>query len=184
MEGTPAPSTRYHVNPDTGLPNQCADGATCAFGGDDFHYPNRHDAEVAWRARQLERGIIAYRNVMRAKEKDEEEAALAKLAGKTKGFSKKISWGVLRSVLVRNLSKYLVNFMGIFVAYAVASGEWLTDDWIRRLLPTVATIVLVALLGWFALKFWKGSRKAAVAVKKRRIRRTIHKGESTPSASS
>ncbi|MFL6089863.1 MAG: hypothetical protein ACJ71Z_06965 [Aeromicrobium sp.] len=164
---------RYHVNPDTGLPNLCTDGDACRFGGDEFHYPNKHDAEVAWKARELERGIIAYRNVMRATEKDEEEAALAKLAGRTKGFSKKISGSVVRSVIVRNLSKYVVNFLGIFVAYAVASGEWLTEDWIRRLLPTVATIVLVALLAWFIHKFWKGSRKAAVAVKKGRIRREV-----------
>jgi hypothetical protein len=176
---------RYHVNPDTGLPNKCLDGEPCTFGSDDFHYPNKHDAQVAWKARQLERGIIAYRNVMRAKEKDEEEAALAKLAGKTKGFSKRISWGVVRSVLVKNLSKYVVNFLGIFMAYAVASGEWLTEDWIRRLLPTVATVVLVALVVWFFLKFAKGSRKAAVAVKKRRIRKTIHKQQAkAPAASS
>ena len=82
MQPAPGAATRYHVNPDTGLPNTCVDSATCTFGGDDFHYPNKHDAQVAWKARQLERGIIAYRNVMRAKEKDEEEAALARLAGK------------------------------------------------------------------------------------------------------
>lgn len=175
---------RYHVNPDTGLPNRCDEGEACRFGSDDFHYPNKHDAQVAWKARQLERGIIAYRNVMRAREKDEEEAALARLADKTRGFSKKISWGVLRSVLVRNLSKYVVNFLGIFIAYAVASGEWLTEDWMRRLLPTVATVVLVALLLWFGLKFLKGSRKAAVAVKKRHIRRTIRKQQSKAPAAS
>jgi hypothetical protein len=174
---------RYHVNPDTGLPNRCLDGDACRFGGPDFHYPNRHDAEVAWRARQLERGVIAYRNVMRAKEKNEEEAVLSRLAGETRGFSRKISWGVLRSVLVRNLSKYMVNLLGVFMAYAVASGKWLTEDWIRRLLPTVASVVLVALLVWFGLKFMKGSRKAAVAVRKSQIRRTIRKNVKTPSAS-
>ena len=55
---------RFHINPETGLPNKCLDGDTCTFGGGDFHYPDKHDAEVAWRARQLERGIIAYRNVI------------------------------------------------------------------------------------------------------------------------
>ena len=166
---------RYHVNPDTGQPNKCADGDTCRFGGDAFHYESRHDAQVAWEARQLERGVIAYRNVMRAKEKEEEEKALEKLAGKAKGVSKKLSWSVVRSVAVRNLSKYAVNFLGVFVAYAVASGKWLTDDWIRRLLPTVASVVLVALLIWFVLKFATGSRKAAVAVKKRRVKRAVRR---------
>ena len=166
---------RYHVNPDTGQPNKCVDGATCKFGSDAFHYESRHDAQIAWEARQLERGVIAYRNVMRAKEAEEEEAALEKLAGKAKGVSKKLSWSVVRSVAVRNLSKYAVNFLGIFVAYAVASGKWLTDDWIRRLLPTVASVVLVALLIWFGLKFAKGSRKAAVAVKKRRVKRAVRR---------
>jgi hypothetical protein len=180
MEGAPE---RYHVNPDTGLPNKCVDGDACKFGGDDFHYPNKHDAEVAWKARQLERGIIAYRNVMRAKEKDEEEAALERLTGKAKGLSRKLSWSVVRSVVVKNVSKYVVNFLGIFMAYAVASGEWLTEDWIRRLLPTVATVVLVALIAWFGIKFWKGSRRAAVAVKKQRIRKKIHKDAKAPAAS-
>ena len=166
---------RYHVNPKTGLPNLCEDADTCEFGGDDFHYPNKHDAEVAWKARQLERGVIAYRNVMAAKEKQEEEAALEKLVGKAKGASKKFSWSILRSVVVRNTSKYVVNFLGIFVAYAIASGKWLTDDWIRRLLPIVASVVLVALLIWFGLKFAKGGRKAARAVKKRRIRKATRK---------
>jgi hypothetical protein len=166
---------RYHINPETGHPNKCVDGNTCIFGGDAFHYPSRHDAQIAWQARQLERGVIAYRNVMRAKEKAEEDAALEKLAGKAKGVSKKLSWSVVRSVAVRNLSKYAVNFLGIFMAYAVASGKWLTDDWIRRLLPTVATVVLVALLIWFGLKFAKGSKKAAVAVKKRRVKRAVRR---------
>jgi len=166
---------RYHVNPDTGKPNKCPDVDTCTFGGAAFHYDSRHDAEIAWQARQLERGVIAYRNVMRAKEAQEEEAALEKLAGKAKGVSKKISWGVVRSVAVRNLSKYAVNILGVFMAYAVASGKWLTDDWIRRLLPTVATLVLIALLMWFGLKFAKGSKKAAVAVNRRRVRRAVRR---------
>ncbi|HUP99687.1 MAG TPA: hypothetical protein VM093_04435 [Aeromicrobium sp.] len=164
---------RYHVNPDTGLPNRCDDGDTCTFGSEDFHYPSKHDAQVAWKARQLERGIIAYRNVMRAKERDEEEAALEKLTGKAKGFSKKLSWSVVRSVVVRNASKYLVNFLGIFMAYAVASGEWLTEDWIRRLLPTVAMVVLVALLAWFGVNAYKGSRHAARVVRKRRLGKAV-----------
>jgi len=166
---------RFHVHPDTGHPNKCVDGDTCEFGGDPFHYDSRHDAYIAWQARQLERGVIAYRNVMRAKEKAEEEAALEKLAGKAKGVSKKLSWGVVRSVAVKNLSKYAVNILGVFMAYAVASGKWLTDDWIRRLLPTVASVVLVALLIWFGLKFAKGSKKAAVAVKKRRVKRAVRR---------
>ena len=170
-----AGTQRFHVNPDTGQPNKCVDGDTCTFGGDAFHYDSKHDAEIAWQARQLERGVIAYRNVMRAKEKEEEEAALQKLAGKAKGVSKKLSWSVVRSVVVRNTSKYAVNFLGVFVAYAVASGKWLTDDWIRRLLPTVATVVLVALLVWFVLKFAKGSKKAAVAVKRQRVRRAVRR---------
>lgn len=175
MTTSPAEAVRYHVNPDTGQPNKCVDGDTCPFGGDAFHYASRHDAQIAWQARQLERGVIAYRNVMRAKEAQEEEAALQKLTGKAKGVSKKLSWSVVRSVAVRNMSKYAVNFLGIFVAYAVASGKWLTDDWIRRLLPTIASVVLVALLLWFGLKFAKGSRKAAFAVKKRRVKRAVRR---------
>jgi hypothetical protein len=166
---------RYHVNPATGQPNRCADGEDCRFGGDAFHYPNRHDAEIAWRARQLERGVIAYHQGMKAKEKEEEDAALARLAGRAQGLSKKISWSVVRSVVVKNLSKYLVNFLGVFMAYAVASGKWLTDDWIRRLLPTIATIVLVALVVWFVLKFVKGGRTAAKVVKRRRVARKARK---------
>lgn len=162
---------RYHINPETGLPNKCLDGDTCPFGGADFHYPDKHDAEVAWRARQLERGVIAYRNVMQAKEKEEEEAALAKLTGNAKGLSKKLSSGVIRSILTRNISKYVVNFLGVLVAYAVASGRWISEDWIRRLLPIIATIVLFALLSWFGIKLFKGSRKAARVVKQRRTAR-------------
>ena len=175
MAETSPGAQRFHVNPDTGQPNKCPDGDTCTFGGDAFHYDSKHDAQIAWQARQLERGVIAYRNVMRAKEKEEEEAALERLAGKAKGVSKKLSWSVVRSVAVRNLSKYAVNFLGVFIAYAVASGKWLTEDWINRLLPTVATVVLVALLIWFGLKFAKGSKKAAVAVKKRRVKRAVRR---------
>lgn len=161
-------AVRYHINPETGQPNKCLEGDTCAFGGPDFHYPDKHDAEVAWRARQLERGIIAYRNVMQAKEKEEEDAALAKLESNAKGFSRKLSGGVVRSILTKNISKYVVNFLGVLTAYAVATGTWLSEDWIRRLLPTIATIVLVALLAWFGIKLFMGSRKAARVVKRRR----------------
>ena len=159
---------RYHINPETGLPNRCLDGDICSFGGADFHYPDKHDAQVAWRARQLERGVIAYRNVMQAKEKEEEDAALAKLTGNAKGLSKKLSWGIVRSILTKNISKYVVNFLGVIVAYAVASGRWISEDWIRRLLPIIATVVLVALLAWFGIKLFKGSRRAARVVKQRR----------------
>ena len=162
---------RFHINPATGLPNKCDDGEDCQFGGDAFHYPNKHDAQVAWKARQLERGVVAYQRLMPKKAAHQEEATLAKLAGKAQGYSKKISWSVIRSVVVKNLTKYFVNFLGVFMAYAVASGKWLTDDWIRRLLPTVATVVLVALGAWFLLKFIKGGRKAAKVVERRRTRR-------------
>ena len=87
---------------------------------------------VAWKARQLERGVVAYQRLMPTKAKREEEASLARIAGKAQGFSKMISWSVVRSVVVKNLSKFVVNFLGVFMAYAVASGKWLTDDWIRR----------------------------------------------------
>ena len=168
---------RYHINPETGLPNRCLDGDTCPFGGADFHYPDKHDAKVAWRARQLERGVIAYRNVMQAKERAEEEAALAKLAGNAKGMSKKLSWGVARSIVAKNVSKYVVNFLGVLTAYAVASGKWLSEDWIRRLLPTIATVVLVVLLVWFGIKIYNGSREAARVVKQRRTaKRAAQKG--------
>jgi hypothetical protein len=75
---------------------------------------------------------------------------------------------VVRSILTKNISKYIVNFLGVLTAYAVATGTWLSEDWIRRLLPTIATIVLVALLAWFGIKLYKGSRKAARVVKRRR----------------
>jgi hypothetical protein len=61
-----------------------------------------------------------------------------------------------------------VNFLGVLTAYAVASGKWLSEDWIRRLLPTVATIVLIGLLAWFGVKLYAGSKKAARVVKRRR----------------
>ena len=170
---------RFHVNPATGLPNKCSDGDACELGGDPFHYATRHDAQIAWQARQLERGVIAYRSVMQKREREEEEAALAELAGRARGMSKKISGSVVRSIIVKNVSKYAINFLGVFVAYAVASGKWLTDDWIRRLLPTAATVVLVGLLAWWGLKLAKGSRKAAGAVK----RRTTTKRASTRRAS-
>ncbi len=168
-----AEAVRFHINPETGRPNRCHDGDTCEFGGPDFHYPDQHDAEVAWKARQLERGVIAYRNVMRAKEREEEQAALAKLTGNAKGLSKKLSWSVVRSILSKNISKYVVNFLGVLTAYAVASGRWLSEDWIRRLLPTVATVVLIGLLAWFGVKLYAGSKKAArVVVTRRKAKRT------------
>jgi hypothetical protein len=169
-------AVRYHINPETGQPNKCLDGDTCAFGGPDFHYPDKHDAEVAWRARQLERGVIAYRNVMQAKEREEEEAALEKLGSNAKGLSKRLSGGVVRSILTKNISKYVVNFLGVLTAYAVATGTWLSEDWIRRLVPTMATVVLVVLLAWFGIKLYHGSRKAARVVKRRRaVKRATRK---------
>lgn len=183
MDAMDEGAARYHVNPATGLPNKCDDGEECTFGGDAFHYPNKHDAQVAWRARQLERGVVAYQRLMPKKAQHQEEATLATLAGKAQGYSKKISWSVLRSVVVKNLSKYLVNFLGVFMAYAVASGKWLTDDWIRRLLPTVATIVLIALGAWFALKFVKGGRNAAKVVKRRRVARKANRAVPDPAVS-
>jgi hypothetical protein len=112
---------------------------------------------------------------MRAKEREEEDAALAKLTGNAKGQAKKISWGVVRSILTKNISKYVVNFFGVVVAYAVASGQWIKEDWIRRLLPIIATIVLVALLAWFGIKLYNGSRKAAQVVKRRRTAKRVAK---------
>lgn len=167
MESVGEDAERFHVNPATGRPNRCTEGDACALGGAPFHYASRHDAQIAWEARQLERGVLAYRNVMQKREREEEEAALAEIAGKARGMSKKISGSVVRSIIVKNVSKYAINFLGVFVAYAVASGKWLTDDWIRRLLPTAATVVLVGLLLWWGLKLAKGSRKAAGAVKRR-----------------
>lgn len=165
-------AVNYHVNPETGRPNVCTAGDHCPFGSADFHYPDKHDAEVAWRARQLERGIIAYRNVMRATEKDEEQAALTRLTSNAKGEAKKISTGIVRGLISKNLSKYLVNFLSAFVAYTVASGRWVSTD-LKRLMPVAASIVLAALVAWFALKLWKGSRKAAAAARQRRVRKRV-----------
>ena len=173
-----ATAVRYHVNPETGLPNRCLDGDDCAFGGDDFHYPDKHDADVAWRARQLERGVIADRHAWQAKEKDD-DAALSKLNRNAQGLSKRLSGGVVRSILVKNISKYVVNFLGVLTAYAVASGKWLTEDWIRRLLPTVATFVLIGLLVWFGLKLFIGSRRAAHVVRERRAVRRATRASGT-----
>src|SRR4051794_36332865 len=109
----------FHINPETGLPNRCADVLNCKFGGNDFHYASKHDAEVAWKARQLERGIIAYRAVMRAHEKQEEERTLDALTKKAQHGAKKVSWGVFRSLAIKNVSKYVVNFIGLFFSYLV-----------------------------------------------------------------
>ena len=158
----------FHINPETGRPNQCVDGLNCEFGGDDFQYASKEHAEVAWKARQLERGIIAYRNVMQAQEKKEEDQTLALLRKKAQGSAKKVSWGVLRSLAVKNLSKYLVNFAGLFFSYLVVSGRWLSDDWVRRLLPIIATATLVGFSIWFGIRIYKGSRKTVRVVKKKR----------------
>ncbi len=158
----------FHINPETGHPNRCADALNCEFGGDDFHYASKHDAEVAWKARQLERGIIAYRTVMQAREKQEEERTLEALRKKARGSAKKVSWGVVRSLAVKNLSKYMVNFAGLIVSYLVVSGRWLSDDWVRRLLPIVATVTLVGLSIWFGVRIYRGSRRTVRVVKKKR----------------
>jgi hypothetical protein len=165
----------FHINPDTGRPNECPDPLNCKFGGDDFHYASKHDAEVAWKARQLERGIIAYRNVMRAQEQKEEEQTLELLRKKAQGGAKKVSWGVLRSLAVKNLSKYLVNFTGLVVSYIVVSGRWLSDDWARRLIPIIATVTLVGFSIWFGIRIYKGSRKTVRVVKKKRQARKVRR---------
>ena len=166
-------SVAFHVNPDTGRPNQCPDQLNCEFGGDDFHYASKHDAEVAWKARQLERGIIAYRNVMRAQERKEEEQTLELLRKKAQGGAKKVSWSVVRSFAVKNLSKYFANFVGLVVSYLVVSGRWLSDDWARRLLPIIATVTLVGFSVWFGIRIYKGSRKTVRVVKKKRRARKV-----------
>ena len=163
----------FHINPDTGRPNECPDPLNCKFGGDDFHYASKHDAEVAWKARQLERGIIAYRNVMRAQEQKEEEQTLALLRKKAQGGAKKVSWGVVRSFAVKNLSKYFANFIGLVVSYIVVSGRWLSDDWARRLIPIIATVTLVGFSIWFGIRIYKGSRKTVRVVKKKRQARKV-----------
>ena len=158
----------FHINPETGRPNRCPDPLNCKFGGDDFHYASQHDAEVAWKARQLERGIIAYRSVMQAQEKKEEAQTLAALRKKAQGSAKKVSWGVVRSLAVKNLSRYLVNFTGLLVSYLVVSGRWLSDDWARRLLPIIATVTLVGFSIWFGIRIYRGSRRTVRVVKKKR----------------
>ncbi|MDR7085808.1 hypothetical protein J2X11_000647 [Aeromicrobium panaciterrae] len=166
-------SGTFHINPDTGRPNECPDPLNCKFGGDDFHYASKHDAEVAWKARQLERGIIAYRSVMQKQEQKEEEQTLAALRKKAQGSAKKVSWGVLRSLAVKNLSKYLVNLTGLVVSYIVVSGRWLSDDWARRLIPIIATVTLVGFSIWFGIRIYKGSRKTVRVVKKKRQARKV-----------
>ena len=158
----------FHINPETGRPNLCRDLLNCEFGGSDFHYASKEHAEVAWKARQLERGIIAYRSVMQAQEKKEEERTLEALTRKAQGSARKVSWGVVRSLAVKNLSKYLVNFVGLFFSYLVVSGRWLSDDWVRRLLPIVATVTLVGFSVWFGIRIYRGSRRTVRVVKKRR----------------
>lgn len=166
-------STAFHISPATGRPNQCPDPLNCEFGGDDFHYASKHDAEVAWKARQLERGIIAYRNVMQAQEKKQEDQTLALLRKKAQGSAKKVSWGVVRSFAVKNLSKYFANFVGLVVSYLVVSGRWLSDDWARRLLPIIATVTFVGFSIWFGIRIYKGSRKTVRVVKKKRQARRV-----------
>ena len=163
-----APIGVFHINPETGRPNRCPDALNCEFGGDDFHYASNHDAGVAWKARQLERGIIAYRWVMQAREKQEEERTIDALTKKAQGSARKVSWGVVRSLAVKNLSKYLVNFTGLVVSYLVVSGRWLSDDWARRLLPIVATVTLVGFSIWFGIRIFRGSRRTVRVVKKKR----------------
>jgi len=163
----------FHINPETGRPNNCPDLLNCTFGGDDFHYASKHDAEVAWKARQLERGIIAYRNVMRAQERREEDKTLAALRKRAQGGAKKLSWGVIRSLAVKNLSKYVVNFAGLVVSYLVVSGRRLPEGWLRRLLPIVATVALIGFSVWFGIRIYKGSRKTVRVVRKRRRARRV-----------
>ncbi|MDX6276626.1 MAG: hypothetical protein QOJ72_754 [Nocardioidaceae bacterium] len=165
----------FHINPETGRPNRCPDPLNCKFGGNDFHYTSEHDAQVAWKARQLERGIIAYRTVMRAHEKEEEERTLDLLTKKAQGGAKKVSWGVVRSLAVKNLSKYLVNFVGLFFSYLVVSGRWLGEDWARRVLPVVAAVTLVGFSIWFGVRIYHGSRHTVHVVKRRRRARKATK---------
>ncbi|MCW2800742.1 MAG: hypothetical protein JWQ70_2214 [Aeromicrobium sp.] len=171
--GEDASTGVFHINPETGMPNRCPDPLNCKFGGDDFHYASKHDAEVAWKARQLERGIIAYRSVMQAHEKQEEKRTLEALTDRAQGGAKKVSWGVLRSLAVKNLSKYLVNFFGLFFSYLVVSGQWLSDDWARRLLPVIASVTLVGFSIWFGVRIYHGSRHTVHVVKKRRRARRV-----------
>lgn len=165
----------FHVNPETGRPNVCRAGDACEFGGADFHYDSKHDAEVAWKARQLERGIIAYRSVMQAREKKETDNALASLAEKASGAGRKMSISVVRSLIQKNISKYAVNFFGLFISWAIVSGQWLRDDWVRRVLPIMAVVVAAGLTVWWVAKIAKGSRKTARVVKKRRAARSARR---------
>ncbi len=168
-----APAGVFHINPDTGRPNRCPDPLNCKFGGDDFHYASQHDAEVAWKARQLERGIIAYRSVMQAQEKKEEKRTLEALTKKAQGGAKRVSWGVFRSLAIKNVSKYVVNFIGLFFSYLVVSGQWLSDHWVRRLLPVIATVTLIGFAIWFGIRIYHGSRHTVRVVKKRRRARKV-----------
>ena len=68
----------------------------------------------------------------------------------------------MRSLMVKNLSKYLVNFTGLVVSYLVLSGQWLSKDWGPRLLPVLATVALVGFSVWFGIRIYKGSRKTVV----------------------
>ncbi|WP_332642283.1 hypothetical protein [Aeromicrobium sp.] len=163
----------FHINPETGRPNQCRDVLNCEYGSADFHYASKEHAEVAWKARQLERGIIAYRSVMQAQERKEEELTLQALRKRAQGGAKKVSWGVVRSLMVKNLSKYLVNFTGLVVSYLVLSGQWLSKDWGPRLLPVLATVALVGFSIWFGVRIYKGSRKTVRVVKKKRQARKV-----------
>lgn len=163
-----AQASVFHINPETGRPNRCPDPLNCKFGGDDFHYASEHDAQVAWKARQLERGIIAYRSVMQAHERQEEKRTLEALTDKAQGGAKKVSWGVVRSLAVKNVSKYLVNFTGLFFSYLVLSGRWLGEDWARRLVPSVAVVTLVGFSVWFGVRIFHGSRHTVHVVKRRR----------------
>ena len=168
-----APTGSFHINPETGRPNQCPDALNCTFGGSDFHYATKHDAEVAWKARQLERGIIAYRNVMQAQERREEDQPLEALRKKAQGSAKKVSWSVVRSLAVKNLSKYFANFVGLLVSYLVVSGRWLSDDWARRLLPIIATVTFVGFSVWFGIRIYRGSRRTVKVVKRKRRARKV-----------
>ena len=113
---------------------------------------------------------------MQAREREEEEQTLLALAKKAQGGARKLSWSAVRSLLVRNLSKYLMNFTGLLVSYLVISGRWLRDDWVRRLLPIIATVAFVGFAAWFGIRIYRGSRKGVRVVKKKRqARREVKK---------
>lgn len=105
---------------------------------------------------------------MREREKQEEQRVFDALTKKAQGGAKKVSWSVVRSFAVKNLSKYFANFVGLVVSYLVVSGRWLSDDWARRLLPIIATITLVGFSTWFGIRIYRGSRKTVRVVKKKR----------------